>query len=62
MLGERLVRGGRRVCGVSPWATLWQVTLPLIRPAIAAGLALVILYVVSDFGAVSLLRFRTIKH
>ena len=43
-----------RVCGVSPSITLWRVTLPLIRPAIAAGLALVILYVISDFGAVSL--------
>ncbi len=51
-----------RVCGVSPWATLWRVTLPLIRPAIAAGLALVILYVVSDFGAVSLLRYQTLTY
>jgi len=51
-----------RVCGVPPWATLWRVTLPLIRPAIAAGLALVILYVVSDFGAVSLLRYQTLTY
>ena len=51
-----------RVCGVSPWSTLWRVTLPLIRPAIAAGLALVILYVISDFGAVSLLRYQTLTY
>jgi iron(III) transport system permease protein len=51
-----------RACGVSPWATLRRVTLPLIRPAIAAGLALVILYVVSDFGAVSLLRYQTLTY
>jgi iron(III) transport system permease protein len=51
-----------RSCGVSRWATLWRVTLPLMRPAIAAGLALVILYVVSDFGAVSLLRYQTLTY
>ena len=51
-----------RACGVSPWTTLWRVTLPLIRPAIAAGLALVILYVISDFGAVSLLRYQTLTY
>lgn len=51
-----------RVCGVSPWTTLWKVTLPLIRPAIAAGLALVVLYVISDFGAVSLLRYQTLTY
>ncbi len=51
-----------RVCGASAWATLWRVTVPLIRPAIAAGLALVILYVISDFGAVSLLRYQTLTY
>jgi iron(III) transport system permease protein len=51
-----------RVCGVSPWHRLWRVTLPLIRPAIVAGLALVVLYVISDFGAVSLLRYQTLTY
>ncbi len=51
-----------RVSGVSRWQTLWRVTLPLMRPSIAAGLALVILYVVSDFGAVSLLRYQTLTY
>jgi iron(III) transport system permease protein len=51
-----------RVCGVSRFMTLWRVTLPLMRPSIAAGLALVILYVVSDFGAVSLLRYQTLTY
>lgn len=49
-------------CGVSAWTTFRRVTLPLIRPAIAAGLALVISYVVSDFGAVSLLRYQTLTY
>jgi iron(III) transport system permease protein len=51
-----------RASGVSRTATLWRVTLPLMRPSIAAGLALVILYVVSDFGAVSLLRYQTLTY
>jgi iron(III) transport system permease protein len=37
----------------------WRVNLPLLRPAIAAGLAVVVLHVLSDFGAVSMLRFQT---
>ncbi|MEK7786643.1 MAG: ABC transporter permease subunit, partial [Chloroflexota bacterium] len=49
-----------RASGVSHLSTLWRVTLPLMRPSIAAGVALVILYVVSDFGAVSLLRYQTL--
>src|SRR6476660_2464052 len=51
-----------RTSGVSRLSTLWRVTLPLMRPSIAAGVALVILYVVSDFGAVSLLRYQTLTY
>lgn len=51
-----------RACGVSRAGTLWRITLPLMRPAIVAGLSLVILYVVSDFGAVSLLRYQTLTY
>jgi iron(III) transport system permease protein len=51
-----------RTCGMSRTRTLFHVTLPLLRPSIAAGTALVILYVVSDFGAVSLLRYQTLTY
>ncbi|MGH7230830.1 MAG: ABC transporter permease [Nitrospiraceae bacterium] len=51
-----------RACGASRLRTLLHVTLPLLRPAIVAGLSLVILYVVSDFGAVSLLRYQTFTY
>lgn len=51
-----------RTCGASPLRRLLFVTLPLLRPSIVAGLALVILYVVSDFGAVSLLRYQTLTY
>jgi iron(III) transport system permease protein len=51
-----------RVCGASRVRVWLRVTLPLLRPAIVAGLSLVILYVVSDFGAVSLLRYQTFTY
>ena len=51
-----------RVGGASRIRTLFSVTLPMIRPAIVAGLSLVILYVISDFGAVSLLRYQTLTY
>jgi len=51
-----------RACGASRQRRILRVTLPLIRPAIVAGLSLVILYVASDFGAVSLLRFQTFTY
>lgn len=51
-----------RVCGASRVETFRRVTLPMIRPAIVAGLSLVLLYVVSDFGAVSLLRYQTLTY
>ncbi len=51
-----------RTCGAGRLQTMWRVTLPLLRPSIVAGVALVILYVVSDFGAVSLLRFQTLTY
>jgi len=51
-----------RTCGASHLQIMRRVTLPLLRPSIVAGLALVVLYVVSDFGAVSLLRYQTLTY
>lgn len=48
-----------RSLGQSGWTTFWNITLPQLRPAIAAGGLLVALYTISDFGAVSLLQFDT---
>ena len=48
-----------RSLGMSAWATFWRVTLPQLRPAAAAGSLLVAFYVLSDFGAVSLMRYDT---
>jgi len=48
-----------RGLGHSALSTFWRVTLPQLRPSIAAGSLLVGLYTLSDFGAVSLMRFPT---
>jgi iron(III) transport system permease protein len=46
-----------RSLGRSQTATFFRVTLPLLRPSIAAGSLLVALYTLSDFGAVSLMQY-----
>ena len=48
-----------RSMGRGPARVLATVTLPQIRPAVAGGAVLVALYVLSDFGAVSILRTDT---
>jgi iron(III) transport system permease protein len=48
-----------RTLGRSRWHSFRTVTLPLLRPALAGGGLLVALYVLHDFGAVSLMRFQT---
>lgn len=48
-----------RIHGATPAGVFWRVQLPLLRPALAAGLAVVTLHVLSDFGAVSMLRYQT---
>ncbi len=48
-----------RSLGYTPLAAFRRVTLPGLRPAIASGALLVALYVLSDFGAVSLMRYNS---
>ncbi len=48
-----------RSLGYSPRRAFWRVTVPLLRPSLAAGSLLVALYCLRDFGAVNLLRFGT---
>jgi iron(III) transport system permease protein len=46
-----------RGLGRSRVETFFRVTLPMLRPSIAAGALLVVLYTLSDFGAVSLMQY-----
>ncbi len=39
--------------GAGPWRSLWQVALPLIRPAVAAGVALALMEALADYGVTS---------
>ena len=48
-----------RVSGAGRLKTFWRVTLPLLFPALSAGGALAALYVLSDFGVVSTMRYQT---
>jgi len=48
-----------KMMGLSRLQTLIKVTIPSIKPAILSGSLLVSLYTLSDFGAVSLLRYKT---
>ncbi len=48
-----------RSLGLSPRQAFWRVTLPNLRPSILAGSLLVALYVLRDFGAVTMLQYST---
>jgi len=39
-----------RSLGAAPWRAFWHVALPAARPAVAGGLALVLMEVLADFG------------
>jgi iron(III) transport system permease protein len=48
-----------RTFGRNNWQTLWEVTLPALRPGITAGALLVALDVLAEYGTVALLRYET---
>jgi iron(III) transport system permease protein len=48
-----------RLLGAGPWRRFARVALPLARPAIAGGIALALMEMLADFGAVSYLSVQT---
>jgi iron(III) transport system permease protein len=48
-----------RSCGLSRRQVLLKAILPVLRPATGAAALLIALYVISDFGAVAMLRYDT---
>ena len=49
-----------RALGAGPWSRFWRVGLPLARPAMAAGAAVVMMETVNDFGAVEFFAVQTL--
>lgn len=49
-----------RALGAGPFGLFWRVGLPLSRPALAAGLALVLMETVADFGTVQHFGVQTL--
>lgn len=49
-----------RALGTGPVALFWRVGLPLARPAIAAGVAIVMMETVNDFGVVDFFAVQTL--
>lgn len=56
--GKGLMEAARTL-GVGPWKGFIKVTLPMARPWIVSGLALVLMETLADFGAVSIFNYDT---
>ncbi|PXW98831.1 iron(III) transport system permease protein [Sphaerotilus hippei] len=48
-----------RSLGLGPWASFWRVSLPMARPAIAGGVALVLMETLADYGTVAYFSVQT---
>ena len=49
-----------RSLGLGPWGSFWRLGLPLLRPAIATGVALVMMETVADFGTMQHFGVQTL--
>jgi iron(III) transport system permease protein len=49
-----------KTLGAGPWNVFWRISLPMARPALAVGLALVALETLNDIGASEYLGVRTL--
>lgn len=61
MQGRNLADAARTL-GASASQTYWRILLPVSRPAIAGGLALVLMETLNDIGAVEYLGVRTLTY
>lgn len=58
---DRSLEEASRSLGRSALTTFFRVVLPQLRPALVAGGMIVALYTLSDFGAVSTMRYNTLS-
>jgi iron(III) transport system permease protein len=56
--GRNLIDAARTL-GLTPWAAFIKVVLPVARPAVGGGVALVLMETLADFGAVSVFNYDT---
>ena len=56
--GGAMMEAGRSL-GLTPWQSFVRVTLPMARPAIAAGAALALMETLADYGTVSYFAVQT---
>ena len=56
--GTALLEAARSM-GLGPWQRLWRVSLPMARPAVAAGVALALMETLADYGVVSYFAVQT---
>ena len=56
--GAALLEAARSM-GLGPWQRLWRVSLPMARPAVAAGVALALMETLADYGVVSYFAVQT---
>lgn len=62
-LNPQLVEAGQML-GASPWRTFWQITVPLLLPAIGAAALLVFIFCFTSFGVILILggpQFATLE-
>ena len=56
--GSSVIEAGRSL-GLTPWGSFVRVALPMARPAIAAGVALVLMETLADYGTVAYFGVQT---
>lgn len=54
------IRDASRTLGCSSLQSFWRISLPMARPAIAVGLALVLMETLNDFGTVDYFAVKTL--
>ncbi len=54
------VQDSAQALGAGPWARFWRVALPMARPAVATGTALVLMEVVADYATVQHFGVQTL--
>ncbi|TAK66657.1 MAG: iron ABC transporter permease [Betaproteobacteria bacterium] len=56
--GSGMLEAGRSL-GLGPWASFFRISLPLARPAVAAGAALALMETLADYGTVAYFAVQT---